>query len=165
MIVWADDKNYTASTPFHCNFKLSLNGERIILSNNLSAVIDSVTYGSQAADISLGRCPNGTGSFTDLYPTSFSNYNCSGTGLTESGSSQKLLLYPVPANNIVYFVLPADFECSKITVSDLTGRIVMVKEEVLDQKLDIEFLVPDSYLISFFNQKTGKTLIGKIHKI
>lgn len=164
LMIWADEDPSTASF-LHCNFKLSSSGEQLMLSNGNGVVIDSLTFGTQFDDISFGRCPNGTGAFTDLYPTSFSNYNCSGTGLTESGSSQKLLLYPVPANNIVYFVLPADFECSKITVSDLTGRIVMVKDEVLDQKLDIEFLVPGFYLISFFNQKTGKTLIGKIHKI
>ena len=61
LVVWAD-KNLT-QTGYHADFKLSTGGETIYLSNTASVLIDSVGFGTQVNDVSLGRYPNGTGPF------------------------------------------------------------------------------------------------------
>jgi len=44
----------------HANFKLSSSGESIVLFTAAGAVIDSVTFGAQQADVSQGRYPDGS---------------------------------------------------------------------------------------------------------
>ena len=65
LIVWADEDTVTKSG-LHAMFKLSASGERIVLANADTSVIDSVSFGAQLANVSLSRVPNGTGSF---FPT------------------------------------------------------------------------------------------------
>jgi hypothetical protein len=58
--VWCD--NDPEQGPYHADFRLSASGEEIGLFGPEIAgfpVIDSVTYGVQLPDTSLGRCPNG----------------------------------------------------------------------------------------------------------
>jgi spore coat protein CotH len=62
LILWADEDQ--TQGPLHCNFKLSAGGEVIILSDSSSAILDSVAFGTQVADKSAARIPNGTGNFT-----------------------------------------------------------------------------------------------------
>ncbi|MCB9248741.1 MAG: lamin tail domain-containing protein [Ignavibacteriales bacterium] len=51
LIVWADDKNYE----LHTNFKLSNDGEKLFLYSKDSVLVDSITYGKQRDDVSVGR--------------------------------------------------------------------------------------------------------------
>jgi hypothetical protein len=67
LIVWAD--NDTEQAGLHANFKLSADGERVVLSNPQMVVIDQVKFGGQAAELSYSRIPNGTGKFSWKQPT------------------------------------------------------------------------------------------------
>ena len=67
LIVWAD--NDEDQKGLHANFKLSGSGETIYLSNSDTTIIDEVSYADQTTDISMGRYPNGTGSFVQMTPT------------------------------------------------------------------------------------------------
>ncbi|OZC04484.1 CotH kinase family protein [Rubricoccus marinus] len=58
LLVWADDED-TAGTALHANFKLSAGGERVGLYSASGAVIDTLTFGDQTADVSYGRYPDG----------------------------------------------------------------------------------------------------------
>ncbi|MBC8045334.1 MAG: CotH kinase family protein, partial [Fimbriimonadaceae bacterium] len=67
ILLWAD--NDTDQGDDHCDFKLSSSGEELGLFAGVSdyfSVIDTITFGGQSANISLGRLPNGTGNFTFL---------------------------------------------------------------------------------------------------
>ena len=55
----------------HVNFRLSGGGESIVLSGTNLATIDAVTFGSQLADVSQGRLPDG-GASLSLFPGSAS---------------------------------------------------------------------------------------------
>jgi hypothetical protein len=62
LLVWADgepDQNHTNSADLHVNFKLDKTGEAIGLFAADGMVIDAVTFGAQAADVSQGRSPDG----------------------------------------------------------------------------------------------------------
>jgi hypothetical protein len=97
-IIWADENNSTASY-VHCNFRLSAAGEQLMLSNNSSAVIDSITFGVLGPDTSLARCPNGTGSFDLRIPT-FNAINCP-VGIEENSFISSAIIYPNPASNFL----------------------------------------------------------------
>jgi len=81
LIVWAD--NEPGEPGLHATFKLSAGGESITLSDAGLALIDSVTFGEQATDLTMARIPNGTGPFVQGPPT-FNGYNGSG-GSVEPG--------------------------------------------------------------------------------
>ena len=67
LIVWADDDEEQGD--FHASFKLSADGEELLLSNADGSPIDYVAFDPQEEDVSYGRSPNGTGAFTTLTPT------------------------------------------------------------------------------------------------
>jgi hypothetical protein len=56
VLIWADDAN----TGNHANFKLSADGESLGLFDPSVQLIDTLTYGLQQTDVSMGRFPNGT---------------------------------------------------------------------------------------------------------
>lgn len=62
LLVWADGADTTARA-FHTNFKLSGSGERVGLFDAAGAVLDTVTFGAQQADVSYGRHPDGGAAF------------------------------------------------------------------------------------------------------
>lgn len=98
LTLWADEDNGSAGE-IHCNFKLSASGEQLMLSKN-SAVLDSITFGPQNADISVGRCPDGTGSFGTLNIPTFNSSNCA-VGINELSKAYALIIYPNPASDEV----------------------------------------------------------------
>ena len=57
VVIWADDES--SEGPLHTNFKLSADGEDILLSDANENLIDWITFGSQTANISYGRYPDG----------------------------------------------------------------------------------------------------------
>lgn len=57
LLIWADDD--AAQGPLHTNFKLAKDGEIIGLFDADGALIDSVAFGPQTTDFSLGRYPDG----------------------------------------------------------------------------------------------------------
>ncbi len=54
LLIWADDRN----TGLHANFKISADGEALGLAF-YGTLVDSVIFGKQTADVSLGRSPDG----------------------------------------------------------------------------------------------------------
>ena len=64
LLVWADKKTPTGSGDLHVGFKLSKSGTSIALYRPDSNLVDSVTFGQQTSDISMGRYPDGS---TNVY--------------------------------------------------------------------------------------------------
>lgn len=67
LIVWAD--GVTNSTGLHANYKLSADGENIVLVTPDQEIIDMVEYPATTTEQSYARIPNGTGDFTWTTPT------------------------------------------------------------------------------------------------
>jgi hypothetical protein len=62
LLVWADRKpqlNRAADPALHADFRLSANGEAIVLAAADGTVIDAVTFGRQQPDVAEGRAPDG----------------------------------------------------------------------------------------------------------
>jgi hypothetical protein len=65
LLVWADGQpteNSETNVDLHVNFQLSKSGESIALYSPERVLIDSVTFGKQTNDISMGRYPDGSAS-------------------------------------------------------------------------------------------------------
>lgn len=67
LIVWADEDS--GQVGLHANFKLSVDGDHIRLSNIDGSVLDTITFGPQSTNLSMMRIPNGTGNFVQGTPT------------------------------------------------------------------------------------------------
>ena len=66
LIIWADEDG--GDEGLHANFKLSKDGEVIILTNH-DAIVDSLKYGPQISEVSSGRISGHTGKLQHLRPT------------------------------------------------------------------------------------------------
>lgn len=67
LTIWADEDEEQRG--LHANFKISGSGETLYLVDAEGTIINEVSFGEQADDISTGRYPDGTGSFVTMYPT------------------------------------------------------------------------------------------------
>jgi hypothetical protein len=67
LIVWCDTE--TGTTGLHSGFSLNNNGEVVGLYNASSVLLDSVVFGLQIYDYSLGRVPDGTGAWALTVPS------------------------------------------------------------------------------------------------
>jgi hypothetical protein len=64
LLVWASKKDRTDPTQqLHANFKISSGGETIILSDSNETILNQIELPALESDTSLGRFPNGTGTF------------------------------------------------------------------------------------------------------
>ena len=71
LLVWLDEDG-KADVGLHANFKLSRNGETVMLvdtDTRGNRVLDSVTFDKQEKDVALGRWPNGSGTLKPLQTT------------------------------------------------------------------------------------------------
>jgi len=73
LIIWADDDS--TQVGLHANFKLSSQGEEVLLSKADGTLIDKVIYPGQTLELSFSRNPDGTGSFRWQTPTYNSTNN------------------------------------------------------------------------------------------
>jgi hypothetical protein len=98
-IIWTDDHNVNN----HANFKLPASGEMIGLFDPAGNVVDTVTFGAQANDVSSGRYPNGTANWYRFSPAS--------PGAPNTGSQIFDVLAPVQLSHPGGF-LPGPFALS-----------------------------------------------------
>jgi CotH protein/lamin tail-like protein/type IX secretion system substrate protein len=122
LTVWVDDDELQAG--LHTSFNLAASGEQLLLLNPSLEIVDQVVFGSQAPDISLGRCPNGTGAFTSISPTFGEDNNSACTVPTNDVRRlETLKIYPNPAREFVVFQNESTIEVRVRLVSP-RGRIV-----------------------------------------
>lgn len=154
-MVWADQDS-TTSSYVHCNFKLAAAGEEIMLSNAAGNVLDSITYSTQIVDQSMGRCPNGTGSFVTISAPSFNGLNCP-TGVDENPENEPIRIYPNPASNVLHIDGLAAEE-NEIRICNMFGQVLMIRN-FKDEKasVNISGLTSGIYLV-IVNRKQYKRI-------
>lgn len=145
IIIWADEDPGTPSY-IHANFKLSASGEWIGLSTADSTVLDSITYGIQDPDISMGRCPNGTGPFTYFLPSTFDALNACPAGVEETINTAYMTnAYPNPAKDhaTVFSNHPS---AVSVQLLNMNGELLMTQRIENDQaELSLEALPAGLY--------------------
>lgn len=153
--IWADEDN-TNGTTLHCNFKLLDSGEEIILSKG-ATVLDSISFGFQGADISIGRCPDGTGSFGTTTVPTYSASNCV-VSVREIDSELTVInLFPNPANQSITIYTTSQ---SEMPISILNSIGEVVYKDVLNKTKEINTstLSQGIYFVAIAN-KTLKLVV------
>jgi hypothetical protein len=100
---------------------LSAAGEKLFLSDGASYVLDEVTFGQQAPDVTFGRYPNGTGAFTFMPPT-FNAVNSLTIKTSEAFEQGALRVFPNPSSGA--FSLRSDFALGNLRVLNALGQPV-----------------------------------------
>lgn len=143
LIIWADE--LASSTSYlHANFKLSASGEQVVLSDASGTIMDSITFGATDADVSIGRCPDGTGAFAETVQPTFNMLNCS-LWLDEK-SEQQVSVFPNPAFGEL--TVRAAGGISKAELFSLAGsKIMEAYGESNELKLDVSGLGNGVYVL------------------
>jgi hypothetical protein len=142
LVIWADED--LEEDGLHADFKLSASGENVILSYPNGDVIDSVTFGVQAADVSYARIPNGTGSFVSNPPTfNTNNENLSTGGFTAAFNGSA---WPNPMRDELNISASQDME--SIELYNLLGQRVLIQQaSAATAKLRTDNLENGVYLV------------------
>lgn len=154
LIIWADEE--PSSTIYvHAPFNLASEGEKLVLSDVYGNVIDSLGYNQQLIDVSMGRCPDGTGPIVFLPLPSFLTTNC--LTVIEEINENSLCVYPNPAQHQLSIHLPSSISVAQIKIYSSDGRLVLLQEEYAsDSFMNISVLSDGMYYLSVF--ANGKCL-------
>ncbi len=156
LTIWADD-DLGNETNLHCNFKLSQNGEKLILSNATS-IIDSVTFSLQTADKSYARCPNGVGVFNAMQAPTYNTSNCT-VGINELNKQQTtFFVYPNPANNEVYVNSILE-NTLPIKIYNVLGNLIYTNLLLNDLQINTTAFSNGIYVVKVAN-KSAKLIIN-----
>lgn len=116
LLVWADIDDGA----LHASFKLSSGGESIYLSRN-GEVVDGITFGGQTTDITYGRYPNGTGSFTLMEATPNAINDGKRLSVSEMPTG-RISIFPNPVTNELH--LESNLE-GEIQIINSQGQILL----------------------------------------
>lgn len=142
LIVWADDDQEQGK--MHSSFKLSAQGEEVILTDADSAIVDQLVFATQEVDQSFGRWPNATGSFVEM-PSSFQAENwLTVTNIQDEFSNSGFVIYPNPADEILYLRCPVE-ERHEIQLYNSAGSLIY--RENFSEEIDLSHLSPGLYIL------------------
>jgi hypothetical protein len=141
-LVWAD--NQPGQGPAHATYKLDAAGEEVGLFDAASTgyfLLDSISFGPQNADISLGRQSDGGLPWIYFNEPTPGYSNTANNLLEEIDHGQGFLIYPNPVTGgFIYFEKPFS---GKIT--DILGKTIWSGNEVM--KVDVSQLPPGLYIL------------------
>ncbi len=126
LIIWADDDPTQGA--LHTNYKLSAGGEEIGIfayQSNSYVAIDTVVFGAQTTDISMGRLPNGQGDF-QFFTTATPGGANTATSISNFDDNMQLIsIFPNPCSD--YFTIKSNSEIKAIEIFSLTGNLIYSK--------------------------------------
>ncbi len=124
LIIWADEDGLQGD--FHANFKLSSEGETVLLMNNEGEIADAVTYEQQQQNMGYARNPNGTGPFVIQMHT-FNANNTLNVSVSENELQGSVEAFPNPfRGNLTISYHQIDSKETSIELVDLSGRTVFL---------------------------------------
>ena len=156
LIIWADDS--ISQTGLHTNFKLSASGEQIVLTNGSTGIMDSFSFGLQTPDISMQRCPDGSGDFVSAIPT-FNIPNCIAITDDYKINPVELNIYPNPFSSRLSVSL-FDETIKSIRIVNVMGETIFQKNGYNTNLLELqpERLPKGFYMIIINNSVTRKII-------
>jgi len=155
IILWADDQAVQGVS--HLGFKLSKDGETIILSrtNLLGSIVpvDSVSFPVITTDFSFSRVPDGSSNWM-VRPTTFNVSNGELTALVSPQSN--VTVYPTLVRDCFYV---NNAKGLMLTITDLTGKVLLQKQSREDQEtVHAEFLQRGLYILTVGNNNAYKII-------
>lgn len=149
LIVWVDDDEDDG--PLHASFKLSADGESLVLSDPQLNVVDQVQFGAQETDVSYARVPNGTGEFM-MQAATFNSNNDEAVAVEDiSERDNTYKIFPVPASDVLNIELLSDMEARTVSIIDNTGKRLISTITDDNLSLDISHLPIGMYVLQIGN--------------
>jgi len=130
----------------HAGFKLSQNGETVILSKRNNSgnliVVDSVAFPFIASDMSYSRVPDGAANWVIQAPT----YNATNSIITGVVKRQETIrVYPTLVNETITI---ENAQGQQITLIDLTGTVLIERKcQSLKEQIQIGQLQRGVYIV------------------
>lgn len=122
IVLWADKE--TSQGALHCDIKLSGSGESVLLTDtNGTTVIDSITFGAQASDVSYGRTTDGASTWMTFTPPTPGATNASTAGYQDLNLTS-FKVYPNPSTGAVNLSFDQGF-IGTVRVYDLLGKVIL----------------------------------------
>jgi hypothetical protein len=154
LIVWADDM-LLPGNQMHASFTLNKDGDQIYFGNGLDAVLDQISFGAQSNDVSLGRCPDGSGAFALQNYPSYDQYNCT-VGMDENNFTDLLIAYPIPADKELRITCTQK-EMASISMYTILGEKILATKIEGETTIDVTAIPSGIYFLQYKN--TTKKLI------
>ncbi len=148
LIVWVDDDEDDG--PLHASFKLSADGEDLILSDPQFNVVDQVQFGAQETDVAYARVPNGTGNFVMQAPT-FNANNDEAVAVNDILAPDFIKIFPVPAENELNIDFQAGMAPTTVSILSNTGQQLISTTADNNLTIDISQLPAGMYMIQCGN--------------
>jgi spore coat protein CotH len=156
LVIWADEDG-SAETGLHANFKLSADGETLLLfdsDGNGNVLLDSVTFPAQTADYSYGRYPEDVSGqwliFSNSTPGTQNNISNSITDNSDVPEKYALLQnYPNPFNPSTIISYQLAFSSNvTLRIYDILGREIttLVNEFQSSGEYSVNFYVETSLI-------------------
>jgi len=151
LIVWTDDNEKDG--PMHASFKLSADGEELILSDPELNIADRVSFAEQTEDISYARYPNGTGDFRLQAPT-FNKSNDNLVAVSEYPEQlDELIVYPVPVRDILNVSIKGESRGSEIIILNSFGQTVKIVDSST-KMINVQSWAEGIYFLVYNNHVT-----------
>lgn len=133
LLIFASDKDRTGAN-LHTNFKLSSEGETLILSHKDDGVIDQITFPALGEDQSFGRKEDGQMPWTTFFTPSPNQSNTIGTTVEDCCAKQ-----PIVNREGGFFNAPFQFIATPATTSD---RLYYTLDGSEPDETDLRYEVP-----------------------
>jgi spore coat protein CotH len=157
LVVWADKE--TDQDGYHADFKISSGGETIYLANAGLSILDSVAFSEQAADVSYGRFPNGTGNFESMSPT-FGAVNTETLGVTTlTRDDSGMRIYPNPVSSSFTIDLSqASEKSARVSIYNMQGAEMYAGEVNVSKEIETATWSPGVYFVRM-NTTVSKLIV------
>ncbi len=155
LIVWCD--NDVTQTGLHAGFKLTSNGETLILSDATMNPITEVTFPEVTDNHTYGRYVNGTGGYIPMVATHAAENSFTALELDQGISTSSFALYPNPATDVVTLVFDGDQ--TQVDIIDLSGKVLKSTQLLSGSNFDVSDLSAGIYLVRIAGVDDVKKLI------
>jgi hypothetical protein len=154
LAIWADEDATTKSF-VHCNFKLSGSGEALYLTNAKGVLVDSVAFGAQLVDESMGRCADGLGAFYHIVKPTFQRANyCLGVdAVSDQNYGLQMEISPNPADfELSISTSSNDFYGQDMRIYSMTGALMSQSSLSASNKINTSLWNNGIYMLKIGNE-------------
>ncbi|MBD79601.1 MAG: hypothetical protein CL840_11845 [Crocinitomicaceae bacterium] len=134
LIVWCDGDE--GQSGLHANFKLSANGEQVLLINSDGNIADEVTFDYYFSNYGFARVPNGTGNFQWQLMTPLANNETSSVDDLMAAAAS-ISVYPNPANSSFTLRRSEGTGAEHVAILNIQG-VVVFELEMNDYSADVD---------------------------
>ncbi|MBN3035855.1 MAG: CotH kinase family protein [Bacteroidales bacterium] len=155
LLIWADDD--TQQGEYHANFKLDKDGEEIGIFDSESTgyqILDTVAFGSQTTDVSMGRTTDGGTEWTVFFQPTPGASNLTGSLSENRDKRSPVHIFPNPVRQgILHISHPVS-----LRIFDANGRQVFMASGC--RMIDVSSLPAGLYYLLPENQPAFKFIIS-----